>query len=358
MKIYNIVVLKGDGIGPEIIDATLQVLEAVEKRSDSFQLALQFHDAGAAYYQRSGTNMSQDTFAACQKADAILKGPMGLPEVRNPDGTEAGILGGVLRKGLDLYANIRPIRLFPEVSSALAGKRAGDIDYAIVRENTEGAYFSRGRGEVTPEGVRDIISITHAGTERIVRCAFELARKRSGALQDSVKRVTCIDKSNVLRGFVLFRQIFLEIGEQYPDIEKECLYADAAAQALVLWPERFAVIVCENFLGDIFSDLGAATAGGLGFCGSANIGAAHAMFEPTHGSAPSLAGKNKANPISAILAAAMMLDHLGESTAKDRIVGAVEAVCKGKKVWIDSDGCPVEGTRAVAEAVSNAIEET
>ena len=135
MNTYNIVVLKGDGIGPEIIDAALQVLEAVEKRSGNFQLALQFHDAGAAYYRQTGTNMSQDTFAACQKADAILKGPMGLPEVRNPDGTEAGILGGVLRKGLDLYANIRPIRLFPEVNSTLAGKRAGDIDYVIVRKH-------------------------------------------------------------------------------------------------------------------------------------------------------------------------------------------------------------------------------
>jgi 3-isopropylmalate dehydrogenase len=301
--------------------------------------------------------MSQETFAACQQADAILKGPMGLPDVRNPDGTEAGLLGGVLRKGLDLYANVRPIRLFPEVNSALAGKRAGDIDYVIVRENTEGAYFSRGRGEVTPEGVRDIISITRAGTERIVRHAFELARKRPGAPLDKVKRVTCIDKSNVLRGFVLFREIFLAIGEQYPDIEKECLYADAAAQALVLWPERFAAIVCENFLGDIFSDLGAATAGGLGFCGSANIGDAHAMFETTHGSAPTLTGKNKANPISAILTAAMMLDHLGQTVAQARVVDAVETVCREKRIWIDSDGCPVEGTSAVAEAVCHAIEE-
>ena len=229
-----------------------------------------------------------------------------------PDGTEAGLLGGVLRKGLDLYANVRPIRLFPEVATALAGKRAGDIDYVIVRENTEGIYFSRGSGEVTPEGVKDTIVTTRVGTERIVRFAFELARTRNGAPQDGVKRVTCVDKSNVLRSFALFRQVFQEVGEQYPDIEKQCLYADAAAQALVLWPERFSVIVCENFLGDIFSDLGAATAGGLGFCGAANIGARHAMFETTHGSAPSLAGQNKANPIAQILAGAMMLNHLGE----------------------------------------------
>jgi 3-isopropylmalate dehydrogenase len=358
MKTHNIVVLKGDGIGPEIIDAALQVLGAVEKRERNFHLNLQFHEAGAAYYQKTGMNLSPETFAACQQADAILKGPVGLPDVRNPDGTEAGILGGVLRKGLDLYANVRPIRLFPEVSSALAGKQAGDIDYVIVRENTEGAYFSRGQGEVTPEGVRDIISITRANTERIVRFAFEMARKRTGAPQDSVKRVTCIDKSNVLRSFVLFRQIFLAIGEQYPDIEKQCLYADAAAQALVLWPERFSVIVCENFLGDIFSDLGAATAGGLGFCGAANVGEKHAMFETTHGSAPSLAGRNKANPLSAILAAAMMLERLGEVSAKDRVANAVEAVCKDKRVWIDADGCPVEGTKAVTEAVCEMIAES
>jgi 3-isopropylmalate dehydrogenase len=211
---------------------------------------------------------------------------------------------------------------------------------------------------VTPEGVRDIISITRAGTERIVRFAFELARKRLGAPQDNVKRVTCVDKSNVLRGFALFRQVFLEVGGQYPDIEKECLYADAAAQALVLWPERFSVIVCENFLGDIFSDLGAATAGGLGFCGAANIGAGHAMFETTHGSAPGLAGQNKANPVSAILAAAMMLEWLGELGAKERITEAVETVCEEELVWIDNDGCPVEGTRAVAEAVCQVIGES
>lgn len=357
MKVYNIVFLKGDGVGPEIIDAALQVLATVEKREGAFHLNLQGHEAGAAYYRRTGTNMSPETFAACRQADAIFKGPMGLPDVRNPDGTEAGILGGVLRKGLDLYANVRPIRLFPEVNSALAGRKAGDIDYLIVRENTEGAYFSRGQGEVTPEGVRDIISITRAGTERIVRFAFELARKRSGAPHDSVKRVTCVDKSNVLRGFALFRQVFLEVGEQYPTVEKECLYADAAAQALVLWPERFSVIVCENFLGDIFSDLGAATAGGLGFCGAANIGAQHAMFETTHGSAPALAGQNRANPVSAILAAAMMLEWLGELRAKERITEAVETVCREKLVWIDNDGCPVEGTRAVAEAVRRVIEE-
>jgi 3-isopropylmalate dehydrogenase len=356
MKTHNIVILKGDGIGPEITDAALQVLEAVEKRENTFHLNFQFHEAGAAYYQQSGTNMSPETFTACQQADAILKGPMGLPDVRYPDGTEAGILGGVLRKGLDLYANVRPIRLFPEVNSALAGKRAGDIDYVIVRENIEGIYFSRGQGEVTPDGVRDTISITRVETERIVRHAFELARRRvSGAPQDSAKRVTCVDKSNVLRSFVLFRQIFLEIGEQYPDIEKECLYADAAAQALVLWPERFSVIVCENFLGDIFSDLGAATAGGLGFCGAGNMGERHAMFETTHGSAPRLAGQNRANPISAILASAMMMEWLKESSAKDRITEAVETVCKNKKVWIDADGCPIEGTRVVAEEVCQAI---
>lgn len=356
MKTYEIIVLKGDGIGPEIIEATLQVLETVAK-SAGFRLDCRFHSAGAEHYRQTGVNMSPETFAACQAADAVLKGPMGLPEVRNPDGTEAGLLGGVLRTGLDLYANVRPVRLFPEVNSALAGKIAGDIDYVIVRENTEGMYFSRGRGEVTAAGVKDLISITRAGTERIVRFAFELARKRQGAPEDSGKRVTCIDKSNVLRSFALFRQVFREIGESYPDIEKEYLYADAAAQALVLWPERFAVIVCENFLGDILSDLGAATAGGLGFCPGANLGEKHAVFETTHGSAPGLAGKDKANPIAAILAGAMMLEYLGEEAGAHKMMSAVEATFRGKKVWIDSDGCPIEGTKSVTEAVVRQIEE-
>jgi len=358
MKTYHIVVLKGDGIGPEIIDATLQVLQAVAKRAGTFQLDCHFHSAGAAHYRQTGVNMSPETFAACQAADAILKGPMGLPEIRNPDGTEAGLLGGVLRGGLDLYANVRPVRLFPEVSSALAGKTAGDINYVIVRENTEGAYFSRGQGEVTPEGVRDMIVITRAGTERIVRFAFELARQRQGALPNSRKRVTCVDKSNVLRSFVLFRQIFQEIGEAYSDVEKDYLYADAAAQALVLWPERFDVIVCENFLGDILSDLGAATAGGLGFCPGANLGAQHAVFETTHGSAPSLAGKDKANPLAAILAGAMMLERLEEGESAQRMITAIEETLRKKRVQIDSDGCPIAGTKSVTAAVIRQIEES
>jgi len=358
MKTYDIVVLKGDGIGPEIIDATLQVLEALAKSMGTFQLNFRFHSAGARYYRQTGVNISPETFAACQAADAILKGPMGLPEVRYSDGTEAGILGGVLRQGLDLYANVRPVRLFPEVISALAGKTFGDINYVIVRENTEGVYFSRGQGEVTSTGVKDVISITRAGTERIVRFAFELARKRQGAPRDNSKRVTCVDKSNVLRSFALFRQIFQEIGEEYPDIEKDYLYADAAAQALVLWPERFDVIVCENFLGDILSDLGAATAGGLGFCPGANLGVKHAVFETIHGSAPSLAGRDKANPIAAILAGAMMLERLGERESAQRIVTAIEDILRKKKVWIDSDGCPIEGTKSVTEEVIRQIEET
>lgn len=357
METYTIAVLKGDGVGPEVIDATLQVLEAVEKSAGRFRLNCSFYPAGAGYYQQSGMNLSPQAFAACQSADAVLKGPMGLPNVRNPDGTEAGILGGVLRKGLDLYANVRPVYLFPGVSSALAGKKAGDINYTIVRENTEGIYFSRGQGESTADGVKDTIAITRTGTARIVRFAFELARKRLGAPCDHVRRVTCVDKSNVLRSFVLFRQVFQEVGAGYADIEQEYLYADAAAHALVLWPEHFDVIVCENFLGDVLSDLGAATAGGLGFCPGANLGEERAVFETAHGSAPSLAGKDKVNPVAAILAGAMLLEWLGEEEGGKRIVTAIESVFRNGTVHIDRDGCPVEGTRRVVEAVIRRIQE-
>src|SRR5262249_28237616 len=163
-------------------------------------------------------------------------------------------------------------------------------------------------------------------------------------------RVTCVDKSNVLRSFALFRQVFTEVGEAYADVEKDYLYADAAAQALVLWPERFDVIVCENFLGDVLSDLGAATAGGLGFCPGANLGATHAVFETAHGSAPSLAAQDKANPIAAILAGAMMLERLGEDQGAQRVRAAIEETLRNQEVRIDSDGCPIAGTKGVTAA--------
>lgn len=348
---FTIAVIPGDGIGPEIISAAITVLQQAASR-DEFSLKLIEVEAGAAAYQKYNNALPPESMAACRQANAIFKGPTGLPHVRLPDGTEAGVLGGKFRNGLDLYVNLRPIKLYPNVPTALANRQPGDIDWVMVRENTEGLYASRGNGIVanTGQAATDTLMITRLGSERIVRYAFEEARRRN-----KKKRVACVDKSNVLRSFAFFRGIFKEIAAEYPDIETDFLYVDAAAQALVLEPDRFDVMVTENLFGDILSDLGGATVGGIGVCAGANIGRDHAYFEPIHGSAPALAGKGVANPLSAILAAKMMLDYLGRPDSAAKIERAVEQALLSKAIVLNPDGSAQSGTQAIAEAVCRNI---
>ena len=354
-RTYRIVLIKGDGIGPELVDAALLVLQAAQDAL-GFELEIDLREGGTGLYQKTGSSVAPDTFEAIKQADATMKGPVGLPDVRLPDGTEAGLLGGVLRIGLDAYANLRPVRLLPGVQAALRAK-AGEIDYVIVRENTEGLYLSRGKGVGTSEAMADTMLVTRKGVERVARYAFELARRRNGAPEDGKRRVTCVDKANVLASLAFFRRVFDEVGEAYPDVEREHLYADAAAQALVLRPQRLDVLVMENFLGDILSDLGGATVGGIGLCPSGNIGDSHAYFEPIHGSAPDIAGLDKANPISQILTAALMLEHLGEREAADLVRRAVDTALKGKKLVIGPYGQPEGGTHRAAETLAAAVRE-
>ena len=353
-RAYRVVLIPGDGIGPEVTAAAVQVLGAAARQA-GFVLNLERHEAGAGYFVRAGRPMSAETFEACRSADAVLKGPVGLPDVRLPDGTEAGVLGGVLRNGLDLYANLRPIRLLDGVTSPLAGRAAGSIDYAIVRENTEGLYAARGLGVATADAVADTMLITRRGCERVARFAFELARVGNGAPRDGVRRLTCVDKANVLRGYAFFRSVVQALAADYPEIELEFRYADAMAQALVLEPDAFDVIVCENFLGDILSDLGGATVGGLGFCPSGNIGERGAYFEPIHGSAPALAGTDRANPIATILAGAMLLDRLGEFDAAAAVRRATTTALREGNVRVERDGTLADGCRACGETVARLL---
>ncbi|MDH3307683.1 MAG: isocitrate/isopropylmalate dehydrogenase family protein [Acidimicrobiia bacterium] len=353
VRSYQVVVIRGDGIGPELIDAAMLVLDAVSRKHGGFELVFSEHEAGAGLFRKEGVSLRLETVAAVKEADALFKAPVGLPDVRNADGTEAGLLGG-LRVGLDTYANVRPVRLLPGIDAPIKAE-PGSIDYVIVRENTEGLYLSRGKGVGTSEVMTDTMLISRKGTERIARFAFELARSRTGAPEDRRRRVTCVDKANVLSSFAFFRQIFDEVGADYPDIEQEHLYADAAAQALVQDPGHYDVLVMENLLGDILSDLGGATVGGIGLCCSANVGDEHAYFEPIHGSAPTLAGLDQANPISQILTAAMMLEHLGEVAAAESIRRAVDAVLGDGVVVLDASGRPSGGTTAAARAVADAV---
>lgn len=351
---HAVVIIKGDGIGPELVDATMVVLEAVETVLETFHLQVQFHRGGGELYRETGSNLSDDSIAAIRRADATMKGPVGLPDVRLRDGTEAGVLGGVLRTGLDTYANVRPIRMLPGVPVPIKAQ-PGEIDYVIVRENTEGLYLSRGKGVQTENAAADTLMITRHGTERVVRKAFELALQRNGAPADGISRVTCVDKANVLPSMAFFRRVFDEVAEEYPAVEREHIYADAAAQALVIRPEHYDVMVMENFLGDVLSDLGGGTVGGIGLCPSGNIGDAHAYFEPIHGSAPDIAGQDKANPISQVLTLAMMLDYLEEHAAAELVRHSVIHSLESGRLKIGDYGQPIGGTRAAGAAIAAVV---
>ncbi len=354
---HPILVIPGDGIGPEIMDATLRVLVFLEEVCGKFKFSFEIREAGAACYLRTGKALPEETVDAFERCKVALKGPVGLPGVRTQEGTEAGLLGGILREGFDLYANVRPIRHIPGVPSPL-GEKAGFIDYVIVRENTEGLYLSRGRGLRTQQAAVDNLVLTRRGCERIARFAFQLAwKKQRGAPEDGNKRVTLVEKSNVLLSFAFFRDIFLEVARDFPNIEHECMYVDAAASALVANPEHFQVIVTENMFGDILSDLGGATVGGLGFCPSANIGERHAYFEPIHGSAPDIAGKDLANPTGLILSAVMMLDYLGEKEAATLLERGISRAWSRGKITVEKQGRVPGGARLVADAVMEALEE-
>jgi 3-isopropylmalate dehydrogenase len=327
MKTYEIAVVHGDGIGPEVCQAAIDVLKAT-----SLSNALHFveYQAGANQYLRSGTAFPDETYQGCKKADAILHGAAGLPGVTYPDGTETGIEFGLqLRFRLDLFANVRPIKLRPGITSCLRGRKTGDIDYVILRENTEGLYAARGNGvNLRDEVAVDSLVVTRKGIERICRAAFELARKRNGAPHDGKKRVTVCDKANVLRTYAFFRRVFDEVADEYPDIERDYAYADAMTVYLLDRPDHYDVIVMENMFGDIMSDLAAATVGSMGMSPSAELGETHGFFQAAHGSAPTIAGQNIANPYGTILSAATMLHWLGERHADKPLAATANQIEK------------------------------
>jgi 3-isopropylmalate dehydrogenase len=311
-KAYRLAIVGGDGIGPEVCQAALFIIKAAV--GSHRELICRDYDAGADCYQKTGIAFPVETLEGCRNADAILHGAAGLPGVLYPDGTEAGQDFTLqLRNALDLYANIRPIRLYEGVTSSLRNFEPGQIDYVYVRENTEGLYASRGGGVVLGEDVAtDIMMMTRKGVERIVRYAAELSRKRNGAPRDGVKRVTIVDKSNVLRSFAFFRKVADQVMEEYPDIEVSYALTDAMSVHMLERPDTFDVVVSENFVGDLLSDLGAATIGGMGMSAAAEIGDTHGYFQASHGTAPTIAGKGIANPIATILSGAWMLEWLGQ----------------------------------------------
>jgi 3-isopropylmalate dehydrogenase len=357
-KSYTIAVVRGDGIGPEVADAAVEILKAGVPGD---MLRFVEYSAGAQQFLATGDSFPAASFDGCRNADAILHGAAGLPGVVHPDGTEAGLDFTLsLRFKLDLYANIRPIKLYPGVPSPL--RDPGRIDYVIVRENSEGLYAARGAGALLRGEVAvDTLVQTRKGIERIVRLAFELARSRSGAPRDGQKRVTCCDKANVLRSYAFFRRVFDEVAREYPDIASEHVLVDAMTLHLVTKPSHFDVIVTENMFGDIISDLGAATVGGMGMAPSEETGDGVGLFQASHGSAPDIAGKGVANPYGTILASVLMLRRLDQQHGDPRLGHAADRIERAVELALAEPGLRSRdiggkaGTTEIVSALSSRI---
>ena len=321
MNRFRIAILPGDGIGLEIINETVNVLDQVAQIC-GFSYEGETYSVGAGEYLENGDALPAAVLDKCAECDAILLGAMGLPDVRGPGGVELTPQLDI-REQLDLYNGLRPVKLFHESDSPLKGYKQGEIDIMLVRENTEGLFHGRKNlADMDADSAQDTMHLSRKGVDRICRAAFEQARKRR-------KHVTLVDKANVLPSMAYFRHIFDQVATEYPDVRTERQYIDAMALFLVQRPEDFDVVVTENMFGDILSDLLAGIVGGMGMAPSADIGEKYAVFQPSHGTAPSIAGQNIANPIATILSAAMMLEWLDTEETRqgaDLIYAAVDTV--------------------------------
>jgi 3-isopropylmalate dehydrogenase len=343
-KNFNLAVIAGDGIGPEVVAEGLRVLDAVGAKYGA-AFARTEYELGASYWHKTGETLPDSVLSELAKSDVILLGAVGDPSV--PSGVlERGLLLK-LRFAFDHFINLRPARLFPGVKSPLAGVEK--IDFVVVREGTEGPYV--GAGGVLAEGTENEIATeeslnTRRGAERVIRNAFERAELRDR------KKVTLVHKNNVLtRAGSLWTRTFNEVAKEFPNIATEYLHVDAASMFFVTNPDRFDVVVTDNLFGDILTDIAAAICGGIGLAASGNInptGNFPSMFEPVHGSAPDIAGKGIADPTATILSVAMLLDHLGLAAAARDVESAVAADLLGR-------GDAKRSTREVGDAILKAL---
>lgn len=349
---YKIGVIPGDGVGPEVIREGLKVIDAASKKA-GFKYETVTYDFGGERYLKTGEVLPDSAFEEMKQLDAIYLGAVGHPQVK-PGILERGLLLR-LRFELDQYINLRPIILYPGVPTPLKDKKPEDIDFVVVRENTEGLYLGVGRIEKkdSPEevAVQEMVN-TRKGVERCVRYAFELTRKRKKKM-----RLTLVDKANVLTfAHDLWQRVFYKVGEEYPDVEKDHAYVDACCMWFVKNPEWFDTIVTCNMFGDIITDLGAIIQGGMGVAAGGNINPEGvSMFEPIHGSAPKYTGKNVINPIAAIVAGQMLLENLGEERGAKLIDGAVRKALSSGKIKGLSAGKMGLSTSEVGDLIAKFI---
>ncbi|MBW1960509.1 MAG: tartrate dehydrogenase [Deltaproteobacteria bacterium] len=353
MREYKIAVIPGDGIGKEVIPAGIQVLKVLEEYEAGLQMKLKMFPWGCDFYHDHGRMMPDDGLEILKKFDAIYFGAVGHPSV--PDHVSLWGLRLNIVQRFDQYANIRPTRVLPGITSPLRDRGPKDIDWVIVRENSEGEYS--GVGGVAHQGFPEEVSMdvsvfTRAGVRRIMTFAFELAQKRTR------RHLTLITKSNAQRhGMVMWDKIFEEVATQYPDVTTDRMLVDAATTRMVLKPDTLDVLVATNLHADILSDLAAALSGSLGIGATANLNPEKkfpSLFEPIHGSAFDIMGKGIANPIGAFWTAALMLEHLGLKKASDNLMKAIEAVtASGRNLPVDLGG--QASTTQVADAVCEAL---
>jgi tartrate dehydrogenase/decarboxylase/D-malate dehydrogenase len=356
MGTHRIAAIPGDGIGAEVVDAGIEVLAAVQDRVPGLDLSFETFPWGSDYYRAHGRMMAEDGLSRLRGFDAIYFGAVGDPDL--PDHVTLWGLRLAICQGFDQYANVRPARILPGVAAPLAGVAPGDLDWIVVRENSEGEYS--GAGGRVHRGLAEEVAVetsvfTATGVRRIMRFAFNLARNRPR------RHLTCVTKSNAQRhGMVLWDEIFAETARDFHDVTTDKMLVDAMTTRMVLKPRSLDVVVASNLHADILSDLAAALSGSLGLAPTANLNPERrfpSMFEPIHGSGFDIAGQGIANPIGAFWSAAMMLDHLGEGPAAVAVLGAIEQVLAGGRALppdLGGKAKTADVTAAVCAAVRGA----
>lgn len=353
-QIYKVAVVAGDGIGPEVLAEGVKVLETAAKLDGSFQFDFTYFPWGCEYYLKNGRMMPEDGIETLSHFDAIYLGAVGYPGV--PDNISLRDLLLRIRHDFDEYVNLRPVKLLKGAPCPLKDVKREDIDMVFVRENSEGEYAGSGawlykdtpRETVIQNGV-----FSRFGCERIIRYAYELAKKEH-------KTLTSISKANALNySMVFWDEIFKEVGKEYPEVETHSYLVDAASMFMVKDPKRYQIVVCSNLFGDILTDLGAAISGGMGLAAGANLNPERkypSMFEPIHGSAPDIAGQGKANPLASIWSASQMLDFFGQKKWGSRLIEIIEEMLMEKKVLTPDLGGTANTKQVGDEAVRKLME--
>lgn len=352
---YEIALMPGDGIGPEVVEAAVAVLSDAAGRH-GVNLNYTTHEAGAEYYRKTQKAIAPETMQAVGEADAVLLGAMGHPEVRYPNGTEIAPQID-MREHYGLFASLRPCKLFPGVPTRI---KADKVDMLVIRELVEGLFAGRHDAqEESKDSCSDRLTVTRKGCEQLFELAFQQAKLRK-KLYGTPGHVTLLDKANVLRSNAFMRGIFDEVAARHPDVETARGYIDSGCMMFVVNPERYDVVVSENVFGDITSEIAAGVVGGLGVAPSGDVSETHGVFQPSHGSAPDIAGKGVANPVATILSAAMMLDWLADKHGDERCANVAASIRAATSLVLASgpktrDLGGTAGTTEVTQAIRGAL---